>query len=197
MITFGNAIKMIAFFIIVVLLLNVLSAVFIPKQEKSMSKYNGKLTHFDLFYEEPRNSLDVIFLGSSHIYSGISPIEMWNTYGVAGYNCTSSSQCAYKSYRFLLDIFKCQKPKVVIFDLLSLFIDETNDEISNRSALNYMRFSPNFLTTVHHSMNKKNGETIESYIIPAGRNYLQWILILKSSVTVQKDMICVMGPNVW
>lgn len=192
-IMFGNAIKMIAFFMIVVLLLNVLSAVFIPKQKKSMTKYNGELTHLDIFYEEPRNSLDVIFLGSSHIYSGISPVEMWNTYGIAGYNCTSSSQCAYKSYRFLLDIFKCQKPKVVIFDLLSLFMDETNDEISNRSALNYMRFSPNFLTTVHHSMNKKNGETMESYIFPILRYHSRWEELSQVDFHIKKQRDCAKG----
>ncbi len=188
-----NAMKMTAFLIVVVLLLNVLSAVFIPKQKKSMTKYNGELTHFDLFYEEPRNSLDVIFLGSSHIYSGISPIEMWNTYGIAGYNCTSSSQCAYKSYHFLLDIFKYQKPKVVVFDLLSLFIDETNDEISNRSALNYMRFSPNFLTTVHHSMNKKIGETMESYIFPILRYHSRWEELSQVDFGIKKQRDCAKG----
>lgn len=171
---FGNTMKMLIFVVIVVILLNVLSEIFIPGQKKSMAKYNGEVTHLDRLYEEPRNSLDVIFLGSSHIYSGISPMEMWNTYGIAGYDCTSSSQCAYKSYHFLVDIFKYQKPKVVVFDLMSLFIDESVDEISNRSALNYMRFSPNFLTTVHHSLNKENGETMESYIFPVLRYHSRW-----------------------
>lgn len=190
---FKNAMKMIIFMVIVVMLLNVLSQIFIPGQKTSMAKYNGELKHFDLFYEEPRNSLDVIFLGSSHIYSGISPIEMWNAYGIAGYNCTSSSQCAYKSYRFLLDIFKYQKPKVVIFDLLSLFIDETNDEISNRSALNNMRFSPNFLTTLHHSLNKENGETMESYIFPILRYHSRWEELSQVDFDIQKRRDCAKG----
>lgn len=190
---FGNAMKMILFMVIVVMILNVLSEIFIPGQKKSLAKYNGEVTHFDLLYKEPYNSLDVIFLGSSHIYSGISPMEMWNTYGIAGYNCTSSSQCAYKSYHFLVDIFKYQKPKVVVFDLMSLFIDESIDEISNRSALNYMRFSPNFLTTVHHSLNRENGETMESYIFPVLRYHSRWEELSQVDFSIQKQRDCAKG----
>lgn len=190
---FANAMKMIIFMIIVVLLLNVLSAIFVPRQKKSMAKYNGEVTHFDLFYEEPRNSLDVIFLGSSHIYSGISPIEMWKAHGIAGYNCTSSSQCAYKSYHFLVDVFKYQRPKVVVFDLLSLFMGETTDEISNRSALNNMRFSRNFLTTVHHSLNKENDETMEAYMFPVLRYHSRWEELSQVDFCIQKWRDCAKG----
>lgn len=61
-----------------------------------------------------------------------------------------------------------------MFDLMSLFIDESIDEISNRSALNYMRFSPNYLTTVYHSLNRKNNETMASYIFPVLRYHSRW-----------------------
>ncbi len=189
----GNVLKMIAFMVIVVMILNVLSEVFIPRQRKSTVKYNGEVTHIDSLYEEPRNSLDVIFLGSSHIYSGISPMEMWNAYGIAGYNCTSSSQCAYKSYRFLKEIFKYQEPKVVVFDLMSLFIDESVDEISNRSALNYMKFSPNFLTTAYHSLNRENGETMESYIFPILRYHSRWEELSEIDFEIQKRRDCAKG----
>ncbi len=190
---FKNAMKMIIFMVIVVMLLNVLSQIFIPGQKTSMAKYNGELKHFDLFYEEPCNSLDAVFLGSSHVFCGISPMEMWNTYGIAGYDCTSSGQSAYKSYRFLLDIFKYQKPKVVVFDLLSLFKDESVDEISNRSALNYMRFSLNFLTTAHHSLNRKKGETIESYIFPVLRYHSRWEELSQVDFNIQKQHDCAKG----
>lgn len=188
-----NAMKMILFLVIVVMILNVLSAVFIPRQKESTVKYNGEVTHIDVFYEEPQNTLDVIFLGSSHIYSGISPMELWNTYGITGYDCTSSSQCAYKSYHFLVDIFKYQKPKVIVFDLMSLFIDESVDEISNRSALNYMRFSPNFLETAYHSLNPENNETIESYIFPVLRYHSRWEELTPVDFNIKKQPDCAKG----
>lgn len=188
-----NAIKMVVFLVIVVMILNVLSAVFIPKQKESTVKYNGEVTHIDLFYKEPHNTLDVIFLGSSHIYSGISPMEMWNAYGIVGYDVTSSSQCAYKSYHFLKDIFQCQRPKIIVFDLMSLFIGESVDEISNRSALNYMRFSPNFLTTAYHSLNRENGETLESYIFPILRYHSRWEELLPVDFNIKKQRNCAKG----
>lgn len=190
---FRNAMRMIVFLVIVVMILNVLSEIFMSKQKKSMVKYNGEVTFFDSFYQQPRNSLDVIFLGSSHIYSGISPMEMWNTYGIAGYDCTSSSQCAYKSYHFLVDIFKYQEPKVVVVDLMSLFIGESIDEISNRAALNHMKFSPNFLVTAYHSLNRETGETIEPYIFPILRYHSRWEELSPVDFNIQKQRDCAKG----
>lgn len=187
--TYTNIAKIIAFLTILVILLNLLSAIFIPKQITSNAKYKGIISHIDSFYEEPGDTLDVIFLGSSHIFQAISPLEIWNDYGITGYDVTSSSQCAYKSYHFLQDIFKYQSPEIVVFDLMSLFIDESIDEISNRSALNYMKFSTNYLTTVHHSLNRKNNETMASYIFPILRYHSRWeeLSPVDFNIAVQRD----------
>lgn len=187
---FQNGVKMVAFAMLVVIMLNILSSIFIPKQVNSNAKYEAEIADMGAFYEESEKSIDVVFLGSSHIYSAISPMEMWNEYGIAGYNCTSSSQCAYKSYHYLIEIFKHQSPKVVVFDLMSLFIDETIDEISNRSALNHMKFSLNFLETTYHSLNPENGETMESYIFPVLRYHSRWEELTRRDFSIwnQRDV---------
>lgn len=171
---FQNVIKIAIFLVINVLMLNLLSEIFIDKNLTSSVRYEVKHLGFNHFYEEREDSLDVVFLGSSHVYSGISPMEMWNLHGISGYDCTSSSQDAIKSYYFLEEIFKYQSPKVVVFDLMSLFIGKTNDEISNRSAFNCLRFSPVFVKMAWESMNKDNNESLLFLTFPVFRYHSRW-----------------------
>ena len=44
------------------------------------------------FYKEPKNSIDVVFIGSSVNYSEVNPMVIWNTSGIAAWNYTTNSQ---------------------------------------------------------------------------------------------------------
>ena len=37
------------------------------------------------FYDEPKNTLDVIFIGSSHVMCSVYPMELYDRYGIASY----------------------------------------------------------------------------------------------------------------
>ena len=43
-------------------------------------------------YEEPRDSLDVVFVGSSHILNGAFPLELWHEYGIVSNNLGQHGQ---------------------------------------------------------------------------------------------------------
>ena len=76
--------KVLSFVIIGLIILNVLGKVFIPKW---ITVKDNRITYIVKgFYEEPKNSLDVIFMGNSDVYRGISPITLWDEYGIASYN---------------------------------------------------------------------------------------------------------------
>lgn len=79
--TMSIIVKVICFGIIGIIILHVLTKILIPKwitpEDNRMSYIVGG------FYEEPKNSLDVIFMGNSDVYRGISPITMWDEYGAA------------------------------------------------------------------------------------------------------------------
>lgn len=62
------------------------------------------------FRDEPKNSIDVILLGSSHMYRTIQPMELWNDYGIASYNLGSSEQSLPLSYYLLKEAIRKQKP---------------------------------------------------------------------------------------
>lgn len=44
------------------------------------------------FYRLPEESVDVVFLGSSHSLNAFIPQELYNEYGITSYNLSSSSQ---------------------------------------------------------------------------------------------------------
>lgn len=71
---------------------------------------------WESFYDEPENSIDVLFLGSSHVYNGINPVVFYEETGMRSFNMASSNQDMFMSYVYLQEALKYQKPEYVVFD---------------------------------------------------------------------------------
>ena len=52
----------------------------------------------EIFYEQEKNSIDVIFYGSSHVYSDINPAVLWREAGVASFQ-SADPACSPESPR--------------------------------------------------------------------------------------------------
>lgn len=76
----------------------------------------GKNDTIHSFYEEEKNQIDVIFIGSSHAYSSFSPMELWNDTGISSYNLGSSSQSIPCSYYLIKECIRTQHPKVIVLE---------------------------------------------------------------------------------
>lgn len=63
------------------------------------------------FYDEPKNTLDVIFIGSSHVMCSVYPMELYDRYGIASYVFASSAQLLPQSYYQLKEALRYQTPK--------------------------------------------------------------------------------------
>lgn len=77
----------------------------------------------NLIYDLPKNSVDVLLLGSSHMNCTISPMDLWNDYGITSFNAAIGDQSIPSSYFELRELLKVQKPKVVVLE--TWFIDKT------------------------------------------------------------------------
>ena len=66
----------------------------------------------DGFYAEPEDTIDVIFLGSSHANAAFAPAQMWREQGFTGYVLYSWSQPMWVSYHYAVEAFKRQTPRV-------------------------------------------------------------------------------------
>ena len=77
---------------------------------------NGGIRQGLAMYCQPRDSIDVVMLGSSHVNYGINTAKMWEDYGISAYNYSTAEQAIWISYYYLREICKYQKPKVVVLD---------------------------------------------------------------------------------
>lgn len=111
--------KCISFFLVFLILLCVMSPFFIPKNNDENSGIKSYWSRG--FYGEPKNSLEVISIGNSNMFSGFSPMELWKLYGYTGYNCGESGQTIFEAYNILSEVLTCQKPNVVVLDADGIF----------------------------------------------------------------------------
>lgn len=112
-------------------LLVVLSNVFHPKNnryEDGMidSPANGAVG-------ERQDTIDVLFVGDSEVFSNISPMELWHTHGIPSYVCATGAQQLPYSYTLLRRATRFHKPKYIFFETNSLYAPFTADDLLMRS----------------------------------------------------------------
>ena len=114
-----NTIKIICFIAIFITLLWFSSRVLRFKNDNGI--YQG-----DSFYEQRTNSIDVMFMGSSHVHYNVNPAILYNEYGIAAYNFTSGSQPIWSTYHYLVEVLKYQKPKLIALESYIVAASRTN-----------------------------------------------------------------------
>ena len=68
------------------------------------------------FYAEPRDTIDVLFVGGSHAAAAFDPTQLWMQQGFTGYTFYSWGQPAWTSYHYVKEALKTQSPKVVVVE---------------------------------------------------------------------------------
>ncbi len=128
-------------FCIVAGVLSIAGAVLKPHSKDGVMQSMG-------IYDQPEGTIDVLMLGSSHIYYGVNTAKLWEDYGITGYDLASAEQSLWVSYHYLIEACKTQKPKVVVLDFFTpaAFMEDHKFKYSFLSeALYGMRFSLNKL----------------------------------------------------
>ncbi|MDG3131950.1 hypothetical protein MKL26_02765 [Streptococcus suis] len=119
MLYFKRFLHIMIFLIGLILILQILSTIFSPKDNVSgigmeEVKANGILG-------ENKNTIDVVVIGDSESISSISPMEIWNNTGYTTYVSGSSGQPLNYSLKMLQRAFENQKPKIVILETNTIF----------------------------------------------------------------------------
>lgn len=116
------------------------------------ANYDGNQS-MDGFYRLERDTVDVMFYGSSHVYAGVNIVDLWDDYGIAGFNLAGTMQTLWNSYYNMEETLKYQSPKVMVVDLYGLLIEDeyygSSNVIKNVSS---MRFSLNKIKNVWNSV---------------------------------------------
>lgn len=153
--------------LLIILLLLFLQRLFSPKYVSKI--HEGNLV--EEYYKEEKNH-DVIFVGDCEVFSNISPITLWEKYGVTSYIRGSAQQLIWQSYYLLEETLKYEKPKVVVFNVLAMKYNEPQNEAYNRMTLDGMKFSPIKLKSISASLTPE--EDYITYLFPLLRYHSRW-----------------------
>ena len=80
-------------------------------------------TRYMDFENQPQDSLDVLYIGTSELYEGIDPIITYASEGITGYNLAVTYSSAVTNYYQLMYALRHHTPKIVVCDFASLFED--------------------------------------------------------------------------
>ena len=114
-----RAIKIIAYVIAFVALYFYLGMVVTPKTRDDMGgeKYYSMLS----INKEENQSLDMLFMGNSDTYAGVSPMEIYKETGIRSFVCGYAKQSLVAMRRQLEKLLKKQSPKVVFVETDAFF----------------------------------------------------------------------------
>ena len=134
------------------------------------------------FYKLKKNSVDVLFFGSSHAVCSFNPQVLYDTYGITSYNLGSEQQSMVVSYFWLQEALKYQQPKVVVLDTYMLhkfgavFVyNEMNcSEGAVRKAMDCMRPSLTKWQDVKEIARIDPTQNALSYFLPNLRYHTRW-----------------------
>lgn len=158
-----KAVKTVTFTAIVFLLFLFLQGLLTPKWE-SDGLWEPVTSMVDGFFDEPRESLDVVYLGTSNAFYDINPLIIYENYNITGYVLGSGEQRMSCTYYYLQEIFKRQSPKVVVLECLGLYLSGNPEEEQSRKAYDYMPLSIEKIASVRRTAGEE--ESLVSYIFP-------------------------------
>ena len=93
------------------------------------------------FYDEPKNTIETIFLGSSRTITAFNPMELYDKYGICAYNMGTESQPIMASYYQMLEAYRLhpQTLKTVVLECTHL-ISGNESLATYQKAIDAMHF---------------------------------------------------------
>ncbi len=87
-----------------------------------------------------KGRVDVACIGSSHVYTGINPIQMYEDKGIAAYDIARGSQAPWQSYYYIKAVCKSQNPDLIILDVYTFSKGDISDFNEGRAVKNLIDY---------------------------------------------------------
>ena len=123
------------------------------------------------YYDSSLNH-DVVFIGDCELYENISPVYLWENYGINSYIRGSAQQLIWQSYYLAEETIKLEHPAMIVFNVLSMKYNEPQNEAYNRMTLDGMKWSKSKLDSINASMTEE--ENLVEYVFPLLRFHSRW-----------------------
>ncbi len=85
--------------------------------------------------------VDVLCVGSSHMYSGLNPVQMYRDHGYAAYILACGSQAPWQSLYYIKETCSTQHPKIILLDVFMIGVHE-EDDYEDYQTVNNMLYTP-------------------------------------------------------
>ena len=116
---FKIVIKCLLFFVVGAIIFQALTILFVPKW---VSKVDPATPRWKEFYEQEEGTIDVLLIGASDVGRGLSPITLWENYGITSFNLGTSNQSMAFSYYVIKEAIKYQDVKTIVLDMDCAFM---------------------------------------------------------------------------
>lgn len=153
-----SIIKVVAFILVFLMLFGIYHKIFVFKTADGPYQMIG-------FYEEEKNTIDVITMGSSHMFTNCNTSVLWEEYGMAAYNLCGSTQPYWNAYHYLVEAYKTQSPKVVVWDVYTAITYRDLDYSIYENVIKNtygMKLSRNKIEAINDSV--KEGDRLIYYL---------------------------------
>lgn len=114
-----NTMRAGVFIVLFALLFAVLSEAFIPEKDNSEDGMESRISK--AYRGESRNSLDVVFIGNSDMYRGVSPVDLYHNTGITSAIAGKPGKKFNEIPRDIKDILKYQSPKLLVIETDCMF----------------------------------------------------------------------------
>lgn len=141
------------------------------------------------FYEMERDSVDVLFLGSSQAGAGLNPQDLYNKYNITSYNLSSDSQPLWVSYYWLQEVLKYQSLQAVVLDCYMLWSDTKKSESDARKAFDNMRLGIVKLEAIDTVCTFDERQSRLSYLLTNLRYHERWQELSERDFSWKEDIV--------
>ena len=168
-----------------------------PKFDYSNSDWPTTST-YEQFYRMEKNSIDVLFLGSSVMVNAVSPMEIYEKYGIRSYNLGSENQSPIISYYWLKEALRYQSPSAVVMDCRFLFPIHKENPLNMieglvRKSIDPMKWSEVKMEAVHDICTIDEGQDELSYYLTNLRYHERWKVLTRDDYDASMQEAPLMG----
>lgn len=138
------------------------------------------------FYAEPKDTIDVIMLGSSPTYPCYSGAKMYHDYGFTTYPLATNRQRPQAALPLVKEALKTQTPDLFVFEVKQFAADETmmTDNMAyTRGVTDNMKYSWNRVDTINTMVPEDGPEPRYTYYFDIFKYHSNWkTLVLPSQI---------------
>lgn len=139
-----------------------------------MPKYMGAVVEGNFTEEYYRDAFshELLIIGNCEAYENISPMKLWEEYGITSYIRGNANQLISQSYYLLKESLRYEKPKVALLSIQAMTVPGQNSEEYNRMVFDGMKWSSDKLLGILSS--RAEGEALAEYVFPVLRYHSRW-----------------------